>query len=85
MQAWKGLDSQVYALVSLQVMVTVEGLRACIAFERSILLLGRLAVAIHAMMGSDVLPVSVRHRGHAADESHLSTRICHVAHDRSQW
>lgn len=84
MKARERLHCQMNALMSLQIVVAVEGLRACIALEWPVLLRWRLAVTIHAMVRPNVLAIAMGHRWHATHKSHLPARITHIAHNWAQ-
>lgn len=68
----------------LQVVIPVEGLRAYVAFERSILLAALLSIHMREMMAR-VRSISWRHAHspNSRDERHLSTRIPNIRHDWS--
>lgn len=76
-------DRQVDPLVPLQVVVSVEALRALVALEGPVVLLLLLLLALVAV---HVLPahlVRVLH-AHAPDERHLVARAVHIGHDGSR-
>lgn len=74
------LDSQVDALVALQIVVAVETLSALVALEGAVVL---LLLVLLLLVPVHVLPahlVRVLH-AHAANERHLIARVMHVGHD----
>lgn len=82
--AGKRLHGQVNTLMTLEVVVSVEGLRAHVALEGAFLLSG-LTVGVHVVMGSKVVPwVAMLHVVQtASNKSHLSARVCHVRENGS--
>jgi hypothetical protein len=76
MPAWERLHGQMDALVPLQIVVAVEGLRALIAFEWPVVLLLLLSrmMAVHL---SPHLVLWVLHV-HATNECHLVSWVVHV-------
>ena len=84
MTAGEWLHRQVNSLVAFQIVVAVEGLRALIAFERSVVLLllaGMMAVHWPAHLMRWVLHVD------ASNKCHLVPWIVHVGHNwaRHRW
>ena len=84
--AREGLYSKVNPLMSLQVMVSVEALRALVAFERPIMrwwLLRRICslLAIHALWVCGIATVEAHWQHvclHVAHHSHLAPGTVHV-------
>ncbi len=75
-------------LVSLQIVISVETLRALIAFEGPIigkwqLLMLMLLVAVHILRVCSVSAVELWHHSmlHVADHGQLTPRTVHVRHD----
>lgn len=83
--AGEGLDGQVDALVTLQVVVAVEALWALIASERSVVLWAGLlrVVTIHSVHVRGVSAVEGHHsRRHASsDKCELAAGVAHVGED----
>jgi hypothetical protein len=80
MSAREWLHSQMDPLMSLQIVVTIEGLWTLVTFERSVILLLLLSwmVAVH-------LPTHLMWRilhVHSPHESHLISWAMHIGHDR---
>ena len=83
--AGERFDCQVYPLVSLQVVVSIEGLWALIAFKGSVvcswLLMGWVAHEVRH--GCGMSAVEARHHpGVHANESELAVRVLNVREDR---
>lgn len=75
------LDRKMYALVTLQIVVSVEALRALVATERPVCLRVRLGyvVAVKLLHGS-VSAVVMHWHGvsHAVDQSHRAVRVADI-------
>lgn len=90
MRTWKRLHRQMNALMSLQVVIPVEALRALIALERPVVGRPRLVEgvwrmpAVHLLHAGHVATVEAREnaRLHAAQQRHLAVRTVDVRHDR---
>jgi hypothetical protein len=88
--AREGFDSQVDALVTLEIVVSVEALRALVASERSVglrvvLWHGVAVQLLHSCMSAVVLHRHAMMR-HAVDKRHVPVRITNVGKHRSkQW
>ena len=90
----KGFDGQVNALMSFEIVISVERLRTLITLERAIIWRRRLAVslmmrrmtAIHMLHACEVTAGEPRHHAgsHVTHKRHLSIRIMYVRHDRSR-
>ena len=81
------LNSQMNPLMTLQVVISIEALRALVTLERTVvrgLLLLRM-VSIHMLHASGVSTVETRHHPmrHSAHQSQLSVRIVDVRQYRS--
>jgi hypothetical protein len=89
MSARERLDRQMNALMALQVVVTIEALRALVAFEWSIVLRRLLRclrrLAVHLVEVCSVTAVITMHHtvGEATDQHWLSIRVVDVGHDGS--
>jgi hypothetical protein len=87
--AWEWLDGKMDTLVSLEIVVTIETLRALIALEWTLVLRWCLSGwwAIHLLHGGCVTTVESRHhiRRKAADEHGLTVGVVQVRHYRSIW
>lgn len=87
--AWERLHCQVYAFVALEVVISVEALRALVAPEGAIvwrrLMRGRLAVHVSHACGVAAACKSRHHAvGHgAADQRKLSVGVAHVGENGS--
>ena len=83
-------DSQVYALVTLEIVVSVEALRALVAAERSVglrvvLWHGVAVQLLHSCLSAVVVHGHAMVR-HAVDERELPVRVANVGKHRSkQW
>ena len=77
MSAREWLHCQVNPLMSLQIVIAIEGLRALVALERSVVLLRLLAwvVSIHGWSAHWVTWVL---HVHASYERHLSARTVYI-------
>ena len=90
MSTREGFDSQVYALVTLEVVVSVEALRTLVASEwpvgLRVVLWHRVPVQLlHRCMSTIVLHGNAMVR-HAVDERELTIRVTDVGKHRSkQW
>jgi hypothetical protein len=88
--AREGFDGQVYALVTLEIVISVEALRALVAAEWSVglrvVLWHRVAVQLlHSCVSAVVVHGHAMVR-HAVDERELSVRVANVGKHRSkQW
>jgi hypothetical protein len=84
----EGFDSQVYALVTLKIVIPVEALRALVAAEWSVglrvVLWHRVAVQLlHSGMSAVVVHRHAVVR-HAVDKRELSVRVVHIGKHRSK-
>lgn len=78
--AGEGLHCQVYALMSLQVVISVERLRALVTLERSVILLLLLPGVARVHVLSHMLRGIALHI-HAPHERHLVARAVNIGHD----
>lgn len=88
MRTGKWLHSKVNPLVSLQIVIPIEALRALIAFEGPIIgyrlmMLLLLIVVVHVLGIRSVPTVELWHHAllHVADHRHLVARIMYIRHD----
>lgn len=87
MSAGERLDGEMDALVSLQIVVAVEALRALITTEGPV----GLGVGLCDSVSVDshrCVPTRIVHWHavrHAVDEGELAIGVCHVGEDRAKW
>ena len=82
MNAREGLDRQVNALVSLQIMIAVEALRALIALERPVILRTGLNLRVSVKLQvRSVATIETWHHStrHTPNECHLTVWVADVA------
>jgi len=78
--AWEWLDSKVYPLMALEIMIPVETLRTLIAFERTIVRYGLLLIAVHLQMSSVAAVEGRHHASHAVNELHVAAWAVEIRH-----
>ncbi len=78
MAAWKRLYRQVDPLMSLQIVITIEGLWALVALEWAVVL-GLLALGVVPIHLGVMLWVTLH--VHSSDQRHLVSGVVHVGHD----
>lgn len=87
MAAWERLDSKMYPLVPLQVVISVEALRTLVAPKRSVILWARLlcVVSIHLLHLRGVATVEAWTHTvvHAIHHLHVAARVVDVGEHRS--
>jgi hypothetical protein len=88
MIAREWFHSQMNPLMSLQIMISIETLRALVAFEGPIvgcwlMMLQQLIVIVHVLGISSISAVELWHQSmlHRANHRHLASWTMHVRHD----
>lgn len=79
--AWERLYGEMDPLVAFQVVVSVEALRALVAFEWTVVLRCLRLVVVHVLQGAVATVEWWDHAGHPVDHGHLAVGLMDVGHD----